>query len=220
MSPSGLRADIFAVDGRDDPSPPLVISVLASLLERAIVRGERRGSREGEVEMSTQKASRISAFDCDLVLDMSIQSFLERIFRYTGAAPSVYVVAYVYIDRLCQRSPGLRVSRRNAHRLLVAGIMVASKFVEDRNYGNSYFARVGGLPLSELNRLEVNLLFLMGFRLHVSLSVFESYCRHLEREVSLGGGYQIERTLRFVCGGEATARERGRTEVDQAAGVL
>ncbi|CAA6666794.1 unnamed protein product [Spirodela intermedia] len=188
------------------PVPPLVISVLASLLERAIVRGERRGSREGEVEMSTQKASRISAFDCDLVLDMSIQSFLERIFRYTGAAPSVYVVAYVYIDRLCQRSPGLRVSRRNAHRLLVAGIM----WLPSSNYGNSYFARVGGLPLSELN----------NWRLHVSLSVFESYCRHLEREVSLGGGYQIERTLRFVCGGEATARERGRTEVDQAAGVL
>ncbi|KAI7740037.1 hypothetical protein M8C21_006213 [Ambrosia artemisiifolia] len=30
----------------------------------------------------------------------------------------------------------------------------------------------------------------------VNLSVFESYCCHLEREVSVGGGYHIEKTLR------------------------
>lgn len=62
---------------------------------------------------------------------MTIQSYLERIFRYTKAGPSVYVVAYVYIDRFCQINPGFRINARNVHRLLITTIMVASKYVED-----------------------------------------------------------------------------------------
>ena len=65
-----------------------------------------------------------------------------------------------------------------------------------RNYRNSYFAKVGGLETEDLNRLELEFLFLMGFKLHVNVSVFESYCCHLEREVSFGGGYRIEKALR------------------------
>lgn len=62
---------------------------------------------------------------------MTIQSYLERIFRYTRAGPSVYVVAYVYIDRFCQANLGFRINARNVHRLLITTIMVASKYVED-----------------------------------------------------------------------------------------
>ncbi|KAF2303510.1 hypothetical protein GH714_018882 [Hevea brasiliensis] len=142
------------------------------------------------------KDIRTRVFNCYETPDMTIQSYLERIFRYTRAGPSVYVVAYVYIDRFCQANPGFRINARNVHRLLITTIMVASKYVEDMNYRNSYFARVGGLTTDELNKLELEFLFLMGFKMHVNLSVFESYCCHLEREVSIGGGYHIEKTLR------------------------
>lgn len=84
----------------------------------------------------------------------------------------------------------------------------------NRNYRNSYFGRVGGLTTDELNKLELEFLFLMGFKLHVNVSVFESYCSHLEREVSIGGGYHIEKTLR--CAEEIKARhteERGYTHI-------
>ncbi|MQL73989.1 hypothetical protein Taro_006349 [Colocasia esculenta] len=216
ISPSSLRSDLYATPD-DEPCPPLVIPVLASLLDRAVARNERPG-KSPEADGTPPPAapppppSRIHAFDSRRVPDMSIRSFLERVFRYTGAAPSVYVVAYVYVDRVCRIRPGLRVTQANAHRLLLSAIVVASKFLEDINYRNSRFAEVGGLPTGELNRLELELLFLMGFKLHVSLSVFESYCRHLEREVSLGGGYQIERALRLVCGGEITGKKKGRAE--------
>lgn len=56
-----------------------------------------------------------------------------------------------------------------------------------------------------MNELEVEFLFLMGFKLHVNVSVFESYCSHLEREVSIGGGYHIEKTLR--CAEEIKSRQ-------------
>jgi hypothetical protein len=53
--------------------------------------------------------------------------------------------------------------------------------------------RVGGLTTEELNELELEFVFLMGFKLHVNVSVFKSYCCHLEREVSIGGGYHVHK---------------------------
>ncbi|CAH9096495.1 unnamed protein product [Cuscuta europaea] len=205
ISPRKLRDDLHypykqtaTAAAAATAATPLVISVLASVIERRVARNERIAKRyrggEGGGGIRVMSASRV--FECHETPNMSVQSYLERVFRYIGAGPSVFVVAYVYIDRLCLLHPRFRISPTNVHRLLITTILLASKYVEDRNYKNSYFARVGGLTRMEMNRLEVELLFMMGFKLHVNVSVFQSYCCHLEREVSHGGGYQIERTLR------------------------
>ncbi|KAL7158479.1 hypothetical protein ABFS83_02G145700 [Erythranthe nasuta] len=194
ISPRKLRYDLYSYSYEEDSNnTPLVISVLASLIERTLARNERIAKN---CRVISQKLSKTRVFDSDEAPDLTIQSYLERIFRYTRAGPSVYVVAYVYIDRFCQFYPEFRIGPRNVHRLLITTIMVASKFVEDMNYRNSYFARVGGITREEMNKLEFEFIFMMKFKLHVNVSVYESYCCHLEREVSIGGGYQIERTLR------------------------
>ncbi|CAN6268813.1 unnamed protein product [Urochloa humidicola] len=140
---------------------------------------------------------------------MSLGAFLERFSRYAQVSPAVYVVAYAYLDRLRRGGAGVRVVRANAQRLLTAAILVASKFVEDRNYSNAHFAAVGGIAAAELAALELDFLFLLEFRLNVCASVFRSYCRHLEREVSHGGGYRVERRIEqaLVCAGEARAQQ-------------
>ncbi|XP_020208975.1 cyclin-U2-2 [Cajanus cajan] len=215
ISPRKLCSDLYSYSYEENSSTPLVINVLASLIERSMARTERI-LKNGSSSLS--KAISTNIFDCREIPDMTIQSYLERIFRYTRAGPSVYVVAYVYIDRFCQNNPGFRINARNVHRLLITTIMLASKYVEDMNYRNSYFGRVGGLTTNELNKLELEFLFLMGFKLHVNVSVFESYCCHLEREVSIGGGYYIERTLR--CAEEIKVRHRDERGYSHIARVM
>lgn len=49
---------------------------------------------------------------------------------------------------------------------------------------------------AELNKLEIELLFLLDFGVTVTSRVFESYCLHLEKEMLLiGTGLKIERGL-------------------------
>ncbi|GKU88452.1 hypothetical protein SLEP1_g2718 [Rubroshorea leprosula] len=216
ISPRKLRSDVYSYSYQRDSSTPLVISVLASLIERTMVRNERLVKDCSSLELTRDARTRV--FDCHKTPDMTIQSYLERIFRYTRAGPSVYVVAYVYIDRFCQGNPVFRINARNVHRFLITAIMVASKYVEDMNYRNSYFARVGGLTTYELNKLELEFLFLMGFKLHVNVSVFESYCCHLEREVSVGGGYHIETTLR--CAEEIKSKQNEDRRYNQIARIM
>ncbi|KAL1614010.1 cyclin-like protein interacting with PHO85 [Diplodia seriata] len=63
----------------------------------------------------------------------------------------------------------------NIHRLVIAGVTCASKFFSDIFYTNSRYAKVGGLPLVELNHLELQFLLLNDFRLAVPLEEMEAY---------------------------------------------
>jgi hypothetical protein len=63
----------------------------------------------------------------------------------------------------------------NIHRLVIAGVTCASKFFSDVFYTNSRDAKVGGLPLAELNHLELQFLLLNDFRLSVPVEELEAY---------------------------------------------
>ncbi|KAK4561092.1 cyclin-like protein interacting with PHO85 [Recurvomyces mirabilis] len=63
----------------------------------------------------------------------------------------------------------------NIHRLVIAGVTCASKFFSDIFYTNSRYAKVGGLPLQELNHLELQFLLLNDFRLSIPVEEIEAY---------------------------------------------
>ncbi|EME39234.1 hypothetical protein DOTSEDRAFT_75082 [Dothistroma septosporum NZE10] len=63
----------------------------------------------------------------------------------------------------------------NIHRLVIAGVTCASKFFSDIFYTNSRYAKVGGLPLPELNHLELQFLLLNDFRLSIPVEEIEAY---------------------------------------------
>ncbi|KAJ4394873.1 cyclin-like protein interacting with PHO85 [Gnomoniopsis smithogilvyi] len=67
----------------------------------------------------------------------------------------------------------------NIHRLIIAGVTCASKFFSDVFYTNSRYAKVGGLPLAELNHLEIQFLILNDFRLAVPVEDLEAYATML-----------------------------------------
>jgi len=74
--------------------------------------------------------------------------------------------------------PGMRgfaIDSYNVHRLVIAGITVASKFFSDVFYTNARYAKVGGLALHELNQLELHFLLLNDFRLTIPVSEIQQY---------------------------------------------
>lgn len=57
-----------------------------------------------------------------------------------------------------------------------------------RHYNNAFYAKVGGLSNAELNRLELELLFMLDFEVVVCSRVYEIYCLHLEKEIVCANG--------------------------------
>lgn len=119
-----------------------------------------------------------SAFDCkdNTRPSITIQKFVDRVIRYTGGAPEVYVLSMMYLDTLLERNPSMCLTWKNVHRLWFVSVMVAIKFLEDYNFTNITYSNIAGVPVAELNNLER--LFLMNgisFSLCVSPWAFKQY---------------------------------------------
>jgi len=101
---------------------PKLIAFLSSLLKRVAE------SNDINQQLLQQKISVFQGLTCP---NISIQNYLERIFKYANCSPSCFIVAYVYLDRFTQRQPSLPINSFNVHRLLITSVMVAAKFMDD-----------------------------------------------------------------------------------------
>ncbi|GAB2281253.1 hypothetical protein Dimus_015858 [Dionaea muscipula] len=167
---------------------PRFLSLLASLLERSV--------QKSEISLETaQTKDDLTTFHGLRAAPVTIQQYMDRIYKYAGCSPSCFIVAYIYVDRYLQLNDA-HLTSLNVHRLLITSIMVAAKFIDDAFYNNAYYAKVGGVGTVEMNKLEIKFLFSIDFRLKVTVETFRKYCSRLENEI---GGCQIDRPIK-ACG--------------------
>ncbi|KAL3647539.1 Cyclin-U4-1 [Castilleja foliolosa] len=153
-----------------------VIKSLSALLQRVAETNDVFGS------LNTQKMSIFQGLTRPTI---SVQSYLERIFKYANCSPSCFVVAYIYLDRFARKQPLMPINSFNVHRMLIASVLISAKFMDDIYYNNAYYAKVGGISTREMNLLEVDFLFGLSFQLNVSTSTFHYYCNYLQKEMQL-----------------------------------
>jgi PHO85 cyclin-6/7 len=110
-------------------------------------------------------ASRISlttsppslSFHARNVPSITLESYLLRILKYCPTTNEVFVSLLVYFDRMAKLSRETTgrdfiIDNFNIHRLVIAGVTVASKFFSDVFYTNSRYAKVRPSPSSHQMR--------------------------------------------------------------------
>jgi hypothetical protein len=116
-----------------------------------------------------------------VMLDQSVIALLQHLISSGLCAKECFIMCLVYGERILQRHPDFRISRRNAHRFILATVLVGSKILDDFYCRNLYYARAGGLSKAEMNKLEMSLCFLLNFDLNVKLDEFALYRDSLVR---------------------------------------
>lgn len=106
---------------------------------------------------------------------ITIEEYLLRIHRFCPMSTAVYLATSFYIFRLAVEERAIPVTGRNCHRLLLAGLRVAMKALEDLSYPHKKMARVGGVSEVELARLEISFCFLAGFELVVGEEALKTH---------------------------------------------
>ena len=117
-------------------------------------------------------------FYSKVIPTISIQSYLDRVIKYTKLETSTLIIMLIYIDRVCEFNK-LLITKYNVHRLILSAMIVSIKVNEDDIYTNSFYAKVGGVSLQEVNKLEEEFLKLIKFRLWTDFSVYYKYKHHL-----------------------------------------
>lgn len=118
---------------------------------------------------------------------ISLDDYLMRIHRFCPMSTAVYLATSVYIHRLAVEERAIPVTRRNSHRLLLAGLRVAMKALEDQSYPHRRFSKVGGVSESELARLEISFCFLTNFDLRTTKEILLSHALSLKAISSAQG---------------------------------
>lgn len=114
-----------------------------------------------------------------------LKEYLFRLHKYCPMSTAVYLATSLYIHRLAIVESILPVTARNVHRLLLAGLRVAMKALEDLSYPHRRFAKVGGVTESELGRLEVSFCFVTNFELKVTSEMLLKHAKSVRDGQSL-----------------------------------
>ncbi|RDL30180.1 putative PCL7 Cyclin like protein interacting with Pho85p [Venustampulla echinocandica] len=118
---------------------------------------------------------------------ISLEDYLMRIHNFCPMSTAVYLATSYYIHKLAVDERAIPVTRRNCHRLLLAGLRVTMKALEDLSYPHSRFAKVGGVSENELARLEISFCFLTNFEFKTSKELLLEHAINLKEIASLQG---------------------------------
>ncbi|KAJ3857200.1 cyclin-domain-containing protein [Lentinula lateritia] len=167
------------LDAASSSSPLLSSSSTSSELHDVVWRSLTTASRSA---LSTPSST--LTFHARNIPTISLESYLLRILKYCPTTNEVFLSLLVYFDRMTKLTSeatgrSFVIDSYNIHRLVIAGVTVASKFFSDVFYTNSRYAKVGGLPLAELNQLELQFLLLNNFNLVIPKDEMQRYAEQL-----------------------------------------
>lgn len=147
--------------------------------------------QDDEDELKNRYLANVLAFHGTNIPGISLNAYLTRVLKYCPVTNEVFLSLLVYFDRIAKKANNLKKNQDaggeadgeqlfvmdsyNIHRLIISGITVSSKFFSDIFYKNLRYAKVGGLPLEELNYLELQLLLLLDFKLMITVQDLQNY---------------------------------------------
>ena len=115
---------------------------------------------------------------------ISLSQYIKRINKYTEMGESTFIIALIYIDRICELS-NIILTPFNIHRLICTSVIIAIKYNEDIIYENSFYADVFGIDSEELILLELKFLELINFNLFIHTKQFNQYQNYLIKLMEL-----------------------------------
>ncbi|KAG1751634.1 cyclin-domain-containing protein [Suillus paluster] len=151
--------------------------LIANMLERLITHNDK-------IPLLPESLTR---FHSRAVPNISVLDYLRRIIKWTKVEKSCLLLTLHYVDQICARMPLFTLSSLTCHRFIIASITVCSKGLCDSFCTNALYARVGGIPVTELNVLEREFLRAIDWRLMCTREVLQEYYINLIRTDSSGG---------------------------------
>jgi len=110
---------------------------------------------------------------------ITIFDYLLRIQKYSNIENSTFIIALIYIDRICHKK-GIILTKYNIHRILFTSILIAVKYNEDIIYDNLFYSKIAGITIKELLVLENSFLEIIDFDLFVPNDIYKKYSEYLD----------------------------------------
>ena len=114
---------------------------------------------------------------------IKIEDYITRFFTYSKIEISTLILGYIYIKRFINKENYI-ISFRNIFRLIMSCIILAIKFNENKVYKNTFYAKVGGFDVDDLNNLEYNVFSRLDFNLRVLDEEFYGIILNIYKDIN------------------------------------
>lgn len=150
---------------------------------------------------------RLTRFHSRAPPGISVSDYLQRLIQHATLSPPIMLSMVYYIDRLCALYPAFTINSLTVHRFLITAATVAAKGLSDSFWTNPTYARIGGIPTTELAQLEMELLQKVQWKIVPKPEVLEEYYRSL-----------VDRTQGFELEGALSSESSSLAESDEVQG--
>lgn len=132
---------------------------------------------------------RLTRFHSRAPPGISVSDYLQRLIHHATLSPPILLSMVWYIDRLCQLYPIFTINSLTVHRFLITAATVAAKGLSDSFWTNPTYAKIGGIPVTELATLELEFLQKVQWKIVPKPETLEEYYRSLVERTE---GYELE----------------------------
>ncbi len=123
---------------------------------------------------NTLKKQKKSIFTSKGIPSITLIDYIERIKKYMKIEDNTFILGIIYLDRFCKKSE-IVLTEYNTHRLLFISILIALKYQEDFYFKNTFYAKISGVKISDLNKMEYEYVIQMNFNFYVNVCLFKKY---------------------------------------------
>lgn len=125
----------------------------------------------------------------------SLKSFVRSILYQSKISYSVVATGLLYLlwGKQSMKHKNLKHARTiGIFEIFVTALMLASKYLNDRNASNSAWSKISGIPLETLNKMEMKLLSFIEYKLHVEVDLFDRWIKFLFQPTKLATYFNSE----------------------------
>lgn len=112
---------------------------------------------------------------------ITLEDYVQRIARFSYSGKENFCAALIFMSRA--QTSAIVVRPANMFKLWLTCCMLTEKILNDHCPRNSFFARVGGVKLNDMNSMEKGLLVLLDFNTAVSDTQFRAFADILDPPV-------------------------------------
>lgn len=114
---------------------------------------------------------------------ISIYNYWNLILQRFRCSQECSVIVLIYMYRLKKKNYDLIINNLTIHRLILILTLIAIKYNDDIYMNNLYYANNGFIKLKELNRLEVNVLKLLNWKLYIGKKLYKKYVKKINNSI-------------------------------------
>ena len=154
----------------DDNPNVKIINVISEILKNMCKDNNTTEINEQNI-LSNKK---IKLFMLKKIPSISINDYLLRLSKYSKLDKSTIIFILIYIDRICHKY-NFKINNYNIYKLILAAMVIAIKFNEDEYYTSSFYSKLGGISIIEMNQLEYEFATMINFNLFIKEDLFYQY---------------------------------------------